>query len=91
MTPAEWELCCGSAGTYNVERPEIASRLGERKARNLHDTGAQLIAAGNIGCLTQIVTHLELLGQSIPAMHTIELLDRAYAQKLDVGKLQGAN
>jgi glycolate oxidase iron-sulfur subunit len=82
VTPAEWELCCGSAGTYNVERPEIASSLGERKARNLIDTGAQLIAAGNIGCLTQIVTHLERLDRSIPAMHTIELLDRAYAETL---------
>jgi glycolate oxidase iron-sulfur subunit len=49
VTPAEWELCCGSAGTYNIERPEIASELGERKARNLISTGAQLIAAGNIG------------------------------------------
>jgi glycolate oxidase iron-sulfur subunit len=82
VTPAEWELCCGSAGTYNVERPEIASSLGERKARNLIDTGAQLIAAGNIGCLTQIVTHLERLGRSVPVMHTIELLDQAYAGKL---------
>jgi glycolate oxidase iron-sulfur subunit len=82
VTPAEWELCCGSAGTYNVERPEIASSLGERKARNLIDTGAQLIAAGNIGCLTQIVTHLERLDRSIPVMHTIELLDRAYAGNL---------
>jgi glycolate oxidase iron-sulfur subunit len=82
VTPAEWELCCGSAGTYNVERPEIASSLGERKARNLIDTGAQLIVAGNIGCLTQIVTHLERLDRSIPVMHTIELLDRAYAGTL---------
>jgi glycolate oxidase iron-sulfur subunit len=82
VTPAEWELCCGSAGTYNVERPEIASSLGERKARNLIDTGAQLVAAGNIGCLTQIVTHLERLDRSIPVMHTIELLDRAYAGTL---------
>ncbi len=88
VTPAEWELCCGSAGTYNVERPEIARRLGERKARNLRATGAQVIAAGNIGCLTQVVAHLELLGEPIPAMHTIELLDRAYARELDVGKLQ---
>jgi glycolate oxidase iron-sulfur subunit len=82
VTPAEWELCCGSAGTYNVERPEIASSLGERKARNLIDTGAQLIVAGNIGCLTQIVTHLERLDRSVPVMHTIELLDQAYAGTL---------
>jgi glycolate oxidase iron-sulfur subunit len=82
VTPAEWELCCGSAGTYNVERPEIAKQLGQRKARNLQSTGAQLIAAGNIGCLTQIVTHLNELGQPIPVMHTIEVLDQAYAGTL---------
>jgi glycolate oxidase iron-sulfur subunit len=82
VTPAEWELCCGSAGTYNIERPEIAGQLGERKARNLIGTGAQLIAAGNIGCLTQIVTHLHELGHQIPVMHTIEVLDAAYAGTL---------
>ena len=79
VTPAEWELCCGSAGTYNIERPEVAGRLGERKARNLIATGAELIATGNIGCLTQINTHLHRLGHDIPAVHTIQLLDRAYA------------
>jgi glycolate oxidase iron-sulfur subunit len=78
VTPAEWEICCGSAGTYNIERPEIASQLGERKARNLITTGAQLIAAGNIGCLTQITTHLSALGHELPVMHTIEVLDLAY-------------
>jgi glycolate oxidase iron-sulfur subunit len=83
VTPAEWELCCGSAGTYNVERPEIASRLGERKARNLISTNAQLVAAGNIGCLTQLTTHLLNLGHDIPVMHTIEVLDAAYARTLD--------
>jgi glycolate oxidase iron-sulfur subunit len=83
VTPAEWEICCGSAGTYNVERPEIAGSLGERKARNLIDTGAELIAAGNIGCLTQIVTHLHNLGHDLPVMHTIEVLDRAYSGELD--------
>jgi glycolate oxidase iron-sulfur subunit len=82
VTPAEWELCCGSAGTYNIERPGIANQLGERKARNLVTTGAQLVAAGNIGCLTQIVTHLHRLGHEIPVMHTIELLDIAYMGEL---------
>jgi glycolate oxidase iron-sulfur subunit len=84
VTPAEWELCCGSAGTYNIERPQIANSLGERKARNLIGTGAQLVAAGNIGCLTQIITHLHRLDHDIPVMHTIEVLDRAYAGTLDV-------
>jgi glycolate oxidase iron-sulfur subunit len=82
VTPPEWELCCGSAGTYNVERPEIASELGERKARNLISTSAELIAAGNIGCLTQIVTHLRKIGRDMPVIHTIELLDAAYSGTL---------
>jgi glycolate oxidase iron-sulfur subunit len=82
VTPAEWELCCGSAGTYNIERPEIAGRLGERKARNLMATGAQLVAAGNIGCLTQMITHLHALGHNVPVLHTIEVLDAAYAGTL---------
>jgi glycolate oxidase iron-sulfur subunit len=42
------------------------------------DAGAQLLAAGNIGCLTQIQTHLEALGQPLPVMHTIQVLDLAY-------------
>jgi glycolate oxidase iron-sulfur subunit len=82
VTPAEWELCCGSAGTYNIERPEIAGRLGERKAQNLIATGAELVAAGNIGCLTQITTHLRDLGRDLPVRHTIEVLDQAYAGAL---------
>jgi glycolate oxidase iron-sulfur subunit len=89
VTPAEWELCCGSAGTYNIERPDIANSLGERKARNLLASGAQLIAAGNIGCLTQIITHLQRLGHEVPVMHTIEVLDAAYAGTLSGASLGG--
>jgi glycolate oxidase iron-sulfur subunit len=77
--PAEWELCCGSAGTYNVERPDVAARLGERKARNLLDTGAQVVVSANIGCLTQLRTHLAALGRPLPVLHTMQFLDRAYA------------
>jgi len=78
VEPKEWELCCGSAGTYNVERPDTAATLGERKARNLLDTGARLIATANIGCMTQVQTHLAKLGHDIPVMHTLQVLDRAY-------------
>jgi glycolate oxidase iron-sulfur subunit len=78
VEPAEWELCCGSAGTYNIEKPEIAIELGRRKARNLIATGAQAIASGNIGCLTQVRSHLCQLGADIPVMHTMEVLARAY-------------
>jgi glycolate oxidase iron-sulfur subunit len=82
VEPAEWELCCGSAGTYNVERPAIAAQLGERKARNLIATGAELIATGNIGCLTQVRQHLAALDHDVPVLHTLQVLDRAYAGTL---------
>ncbi len=49
---AEGHLCCGSAGTYNILQPEIARRLRDRKVANIEATGAEIIAAGNIGCLT---------------------------------------
>jgi len=79
VEPDEWEICCGSAGTYNVEHPTTAAELGERKARNLLASGADLVATGNIGCMTQVQTHLRALGHDLPVMHTFQLLDRAYA------------
>jgi glycolate oxidase iron-sulfur subunit len=69
VEPAEGHLCCGSAGTYNIMQPEIASRLRTRKLDNLRATTPDLIAAGNIGCLTQ------LAGGGLPTVHTVELLD----------------
>jgi glycolate dehydrogenase iron-sulfur subunit len=75
----EAELCCGSAGTYNIEQPELARRLGERKVQNILNTGAQAVASGNIGCMVQMRTHLGNLGQAIPVWHTMEVLSRAYA------------
>ncbi len=67
--PREPHICCGSAGTYNLLQPEIAGRLRDRKLGNLKATNPDLIAAGNIGCITQ------LSGDSLPVVHTIELLD----------------
>jgi glycolate oxidase iron-sulfur subunit len=67
--PREAHICCGSAGTYNLLQPEIAGRLRERKLENLKATAPDLIAAGNIGCITQ------LSGDGIPVIHTVELLD----------------
>ncbi|MDQ4077729.1 MAG: heterodisulfide reductase-related iron-sulfur binding cluster [Chloroflexota bacterium] len=72
------ELCCGSAGTYNLEQPAIAHELGERKVRNVLATGADAVAMGNIGCMMQIQSHLEGLGHSMPVLHTVQVLDRAY-------------
>jgi glycolate oxidase iron-sulfur subunit len=71
-------LCCGSAGTYNVEQPEIAAQLGERKVQHILQTGAELVVSGNIGCLTQIQSHLKTQHNPLPALHTIQLLKNAY-------------
>jgi glycolate oxidase iron-sulfur subunit len=69
VEPTEPHICCGSAGTYNLMQPEIAGRLRARKLENFRRVKPDLIAAGNIGCLTQ------LAGDGVPTIHTIELLD----------------
>jgi glycolate oxidase iron-sulfur subunit len=74
VEPAEWELCCGSAGIYNLTRPEAARELGERKAKNLLATGAEAIAAANPGCTLQIAAHLQRAGRPLPLLHPMELL-----------------
>jgi glycolate oxidase iron-sulfur subunit len=74
----EPELCCGSAGMYNIEQPETANALGERKARHVLESGASALVTGNIGCLVQLRNHLNGLGSEMPVWHTLEVLDRAY-------------
>lgn len=69
----ESHICCGSAGTYNILQPEIARRLRDRKVRNIEAVAPDVIATGNIGCITQIAS-----GTIVPVMHTVELLDWAY-------------
>jgi glycolate oxidase iron-sulfur subunit len=69
VEPVEQHICCGSAGTYNLLQPEIAGRLRTRKLGNLKAKKPDLIAAGNIGCITQ------LSGDAVPVVHTVELLD----------------
>jgi glycolate oxidase iron-sulfur subunit len=69
---AEGHLCCGSAGTYNILQPEIAARLRDRKVANVARTGAEVVATGNIGCITQLAA-----AANTPVVHTIELLDWA--------------
>ncbi|UIK06233.1 glycolate oxidase subunit GlcF [Neorhizobium galegae] len=71
--PGEGHLCCGSAGTYNILQPEISEQLKARKVKNIEATKADVIATGNIGCITQIAS-----GTAIPILHTVELLDWAY-------------
>lgn len=73
-------LCCGSAGTYNIDQPGIASSLGEQKARAAIATGAEVVASGNIGCLTQLRVHLRMLGVDLPVRHTMQVLRDAYVR-----------
>ena len=68
----EGHLCCGSAGTYNILQPQLARRLRERKVGNIEKLKPDVIAAGNIGCMTQIAA-----GTAIPVAHTVELIDWA--------------
>ncbi len=68
----EGHLCCGSAGTYNILQPALAERLRDRKIGNIERLRPDVIAAGNIGCITQIAA-----GTAIPVVHTVELLDWA--------------
>jgi glycolate oxidase iron-sulfur subunit len=78
LSVPESEFCCGSAGTYNLEQPETAQVLGQRKAQHLLGTGAEVVATGNIGCMTQLRNQIRSLGHTLPVWHTMEVLDRAY-------------
>jgi glycolate oxidase iron-sulfur subunit len=69
-------MCCGSAGTYNLDQPEIAGHLGEAKAKAILGVNANVVATGNIGCLTQLRAHL---AGKVPVRHTMQILRDAYA------------
>jgi glycolate oxidase iron-sulfur subunit len=80
----EGHLCCGSAGTYNLLQPEFADALRARKLANIARTGAGVVAAGNVGCITQ------LAGQApMPVVHTVELLDWASGGPIPAGISRG--
>lgn len=72
LEPGESHLCCGSAGTYNLLQPDIADRLGERKANHLASTRPDVIAAGNLGCLVQVSRFTP-----VPIAHWVQLVDWA--------------
>jgi glycolate oxidase iron-sulfur subunit len=72
----EAEICCGSAGIYNMVEPEPAAELGERKANNILKTGAQIIVTSNPGCMLQIQSSLKKMGHGgLPMAHPVEVLD----------------
>ncbi len=68
-------ICCGSAGIYNLLQPEAAKELGEQKARAILSTGAQAVVSGNPGCTLQLQNSLAAMGQPLPVLHWVELLD----------------
>ncbi|MFN2497288.1 MAG: (Fe-S)-binding protein [Pseudonocardiaceae bacterium] len=72
---AEADLCCGSAGIYNLLHPEPATELGERKARNVLATGASVLVTANPGCLMQIAASAQRLGEHLTLAHTVTVLD----------------
>jgi glycolate oxidase iron-sulfur subunit len=75
---ADADTCCGSAGSYNLTEPEMARRLGARKAENVRATSATCVAAANPGCVMQIQAALRRGGSEVVVRHPIELLDEAY-------------
>ena len=73
-------FCCGSAGIYNIEHPETADQLGQRKAEAVMAQDIDLLVTGNIGCMFQIRAHLRRLHSAIPVQHTMQILDTALTQ-----------
>jgi len=86
---AEAEICCGSAGIYNILNPEPARELGDRKAANIVATGADLLVTANPGCLMQVSAAIERSGHPMGMAHTIEVLD-ASIRGLPVSELLSA-
>ncbi len=80
MDVPEGHICCGSAGTYNILQPDLARQLRDRKAANIASVKPDLVAAGNIGCISQLAPGLD-----IPIVHTVELLDWAYGGPVPKG------
>ncbi len=89
VEPAEQDLCCGSAGIYNVVQPEAARDLGDRKAGHVLATGAQVYASANPGCLVQLSHALRRRKRPMPALHPIELVD-ASISGVPAGRLRSS-
>jgi len=77
----ETEICCGSAGVYNLNQPEMANRLGHRKLEAIESTGAELVLAANAGCLLHIGREIRRARKPLLLMHPIDLLDLSYRRE----------
>jgi glycolate oxidase iron-sulfur subunit len=74
---AESDMCCGAAGTYNLQHPQMASELARRKLRNIAATGAAVCATGNVGCAMHIASEATQRRQALRVVHPVELLHRS--------------
>jgi glycolate oxidase iron-sulfur subunit len=81
VEPDGWEICCGSAGLYNLFQPDAAAELGRRKAERLVAAGAEAIASGNPGCTLQIASHLAQMGKDMRIYHPVEILEASVANR----------
>jgi glycolate oxidase iron-sulfur subunit len=81
LEPREWEICCGSAGVYNLLKPEPAQELGKRKLANLRATGAEVVVAANPGCALQINSAATETGEPLRILHPIEVLAASIAKR----------
>jgi glycolate oxidase iron-sulfur subunit len=86
LEPAEQELCCGSAGIYNLVQPDAARQLGDRKAQHVIATDAEVYASANPGCLLQLSAALRRAGHPLPTVHPVELLDASIRDVKPVSK-----
>jgi glycolate oxidase iron-sulfur subunit len=86
VEPADQEICCGSAGIYNLVQPEAARELGERKAARVLEVEPSAYAAANPGCLVQVSAALRRAGKPLPALHPVELVD-ASLRGVEAGEL----
>lgn len=78
----ESELCCGAAGSYNLTQPEMATRLGDRKAANISSTGAKAVFIGNVGCLMQITRHIRKTDPGVWCAHPVDALWASYSGEM---------
>lgn len=75
----ETDLCCGAAGSYNLTQPEMAGKLGDRKAENIRSTEAKVLLTGNVGCLMQITRHVHAIDPTIWCAHPVDALWASYS------------
>ena len=79
----ESEICCGAAGSYNLTEPEMAERLGRRKTANLLETKADVVFAGNVGCLLHISRFFRAANSNMRLAHPVDALWASYSGNIE--------